>query len=216
MRKKIDELVKEIETVLGKPVQISVETPNEESFIKTEEFKDEDGKINSRVIYPTEKLIYGSFQGKPCEVISLPTNNDTIKHDANLIEGKYQNLTALNEKIKNIKEIIFLCYPPLGLHSGLLEHLGKKYDIEEELAGGGHSEFFWPTVDGSLAHIEEWKEKRTDLYKEAVNYFLDNKTNFFFHDIVALPTGVYVQSHDFRSYEDRYTLKQKIAEVKLV
>ena len=226
MNKKIRSLIKVLERQYGSPVQISVEKPKETKYVLKTGLSTNSER---EVLFPTTKEIYGSFDDRPCEVIPLPTESLEIKHDLELLVGGYNSLRQLNETIKNIPEVVDFCVHACDFDKGLRNHLAKKYSVQEKVVGIAHGgKADWYVVDGVEADLTEWKTKRPDLFKESAQYLETSKIPFRYHDLIAVPRGVYITKlNDFHYFEEladyvhgadecmSLLLKQKIADLKL-
>ncbi len=222
MKKKIYALIKALEQQYGVPVQVSVEKPKETEQVLERGYQ--------KIIFPTTRKIYGSLESRACEVLPLPTDVHEIKHDLDLVVGKYDSLRQLNRKINAIQRLSFLCIHGLDFDEGLRNHLATKYEVKEKVVGIAHGgEADWYTVDGVEADLGYWKKKRPDLFKESVRYLEDNKVQFWYHRLAATPHGVYISDNcgDYIGGDDvlehylgtneleSLALTQKIADVKL-
>lgn len=214
MDDKIHQLIMELEQSYGAPVQISVERSTE---------KERYMSINKKgaVIPQLSKQTYGMLEKRPCEVIPLPTDDAEIRHDQELIMGKYEHsVNQVNEKIKDIVVIDFFVSPVIQnrLDEGLLKHLEKKHALGETEFNQGHGYCQWPTVDGVLADLKKWKTERPDLYRESISYLKEKKALFRYHQLTATLSGVYISEYGDDIYDfdlDKLLLLKKIADVKI-
>src|SRR3989344_6987888 len=223
MKKEIHPLIKALEQQYGVPVQISIERPKETEQVLERDYK--------KVIFPLTKKVYRALEKRACEVQPLPTEVHEVKHDLNLIVGKYDSLRRLNKKLSKIKQLPFLCLHGCDFDEGLRDHLATKYEVKEKLVGIAHGgQEDWYTVDGVEADLGDWKTKRPDLFQESVQYLESNNVSFRYHNLVATPNGIYISKKDsFGTFGDddvlisyfgtneleTLTLTQKIADIKL-
>jgi|SRR3989344_2208042 len=223
MDEDIYSVIRALEQQYGVPVQISVERP-----VETEQVLEGDYQ---KVLFPTTKKIYGSLESRACEVQPLPTEVHEVKHDLDLLAGKYVSLRQLNNKINRIQKLEFLCLHGCDFDEGLRNHLATKYEVKEKVVGVGHGgQEDWYTVDGVEADLGDWKTKRPDLFQESVQYLESNNVSFRYHNLVATPNGIYISKKDsFGTFGDddvlisyfgtneleTLTLTQKIADIKL-
>lgn len=208
----MEDLIRKIEAEQGRKVQISIEEPltEEKSVHLTRP-----GQIFN---YEMRRNTYGSLQQRPCEVVALPKTNAEMKHDQALIEGKYSSIDEINKKIIDIERIDFFCYYRIEteLERDFLQHLKKRYTIEKKEIIHGHDMLDWYFIDRSPINIGDWKEKRADLFREAVGFLKERKKKFRYHDLTATHSGVYVSETDFENINlDKQILKEKIAELKI-
>ncbi|MDP3698439.1 MAG: hypothetical protein Q8R47_02535 [Nanoarchaeota archaeon] len=220
MDKKIRSLIKALERQYGSPVQISLERPKETEVILCDD--------KEHLLFPTERAFYGSFESRPCQVLALPTNDQEIQHDLNLIIGKYTSLKDLDSALHDIPEATSFCVHAMDFHEGLRNHLTEKYAVQKAVVGIAHGgKADWYVVDGVEADLHDWRSKRPDLFDESLRYLKNNNISFRYHDLTATPRGVYITKlndfHYFEEFKDylgteethSLLLKQKIAEIKL-
>ena len=222
MDEKLYALIKALEQQYGVPVQVSVERAKETEQVLERGYR--------KIIFPTTRKTYGSLERRACEVSPLPTDVHEIKHDLDLLVGKYDSLRRLANKINKIKPLPFFCLHGCDFDEGLRNHLAAKYEVKEKVVGIAHGgEADWYLVDGTEADLGDWERKRPDLYNESCKYLEDNKVPFWYHRLVATPHGVYI-SEGFGDYIDgadvleyyfgtneleSLELTQKIADIKL-
>lgn len=220
MDKRIHSLIRALEREYGAPVQVSVERPKETEIILG-------GK--GSYLFPVERVFYGSFESRPCEVLALPTNDPKIEHDLALIIGKYSSLQNLNYDIDLIPPINSFCVHASDFDEGLRNHLATKYEVREAVVGIAHGgKADWYLVDGVEADLCAWQTERPDLFNESLQYLKNSNLAFrYYRDLDATPLGVYITKlHDFHYFEElegylgtdethSLILKQKIADVKL-
>ena len=226
MNKKIRSLIKALEKEYGCQIQVSVERSKETRYVLE---TDLNTRSERRVLFPVAKEVYGSFDDRSGEVIPLPTESLEIKHDLELLVGRYNSLRQLNEKIKNIPIVVDFCVHGCDFDKGLRNHLAKKYSVQEKVVGIAHGgKADWYVVDGVESGLTEWKAKRPDLFHESAQYLETSKIPFRYHNLIAVPRGVYITKiNDFHYFEEladyvpgadecmSILLKQKIADIKL-
>lgn len=221
MNDKIHQMITELERFYGIPVQISVERPKENYWLYI------DRGVEDGIIHPVLQQTFGMLEKRPCEVVPLPIDDAEIQHDQELIQGKYDHsINQVNEKINSIDLVYYFVSPIIQnmLDENLLKHLGKKYPLGEMEFYHGHSDCRWPSVDGVLADLEEWKKERPDLYSEAIDYLKGKNTTFLYHKLTATLSGVYISKYDFDGDDgclnmslnrDKKLLIKKIADVEI-
>src|SRR3989338_5322833 len=190
MDRKIRSLIKALERQYGFPVQIVVEEPKETiCALKGDSISNRD-----ETIFSTQRKVYGSLAERSCEILPLPTDDKEIKHDLELFQGKYDSVTALNDKIHEVEKLDHLCMNPLDFHQGLRQYLATKFKVEEKVISAAHGGIAdWYVVDGTEADLGDWKRNRPDLYEESVNFLKNNNVPFRYHYLIAAPSGLYIE-----------------------
>ena len=171
-------LVKRLEQEHGTPIEITVRIPG------------------------YDKKIYGSLDKRTCEIIPLPTNDERLKQDLDMLKGKYLSLNAIEE---NLRPLSFL-------HGGSIEILPKqirepvlemfKRHIPED------EENYYYVSWASIGDPNETPCYRPKLYQEIIDLVKKEKIPFIFNELCVSTNGIYIG-------EDITPRSKKVANIKL-
>ncbi|MBS3163793.1 hypothetical protein J4427_03860 [Candidatus Woesearchaeota archaeon] len=189
-------LIKQLEKK-GVPAQVRVK-------IETDVPDDEAGEKGRVVKY------FGDFNERPVIVTRVQNLEIKYEHDILLLEGSYESLACLNEKIKELRNPIY------------------SYTSESKLIGKILAKHFSDFIkkripdrcqyspDAFLDLHDGWVhgDERLDLY-EVSKILEQEKIKHIQHQISARPDGLYDDRTDFDGIHSTYVDETKIADISL-
>ncbi len=168
----VRELLRQLEAEKGGPVQLQVDTP------ESERYSQEYGSVDHAMyIRAKGRELFGAFSDRKVSVKRIESLEDIYLHDVALLEGEYERLEDLQQRIQDYNVLYSWPMPNTPAQ--------KAFDIVQANVRG-------TLVHNSIAANFDGGQSRWGLHRETVERILQkNGIIYLQHNIIAGPDGVY-------------------------